>query len=87
MQSLLKKVITTILQSQVKRLVANHELKVVGITGSVGKTSTKYAVSHVLERAYKTLSGKGNYNSEIGMPLSLFEEQVLSTVRDVWSWL
>lgn len=44
----------------------------VGITGSVGKTSTKDMVSCVLAKQYKVLSTQGNYNNEIGVPLTIF---------------
>ena len=45
---------------------------VVGITGSVGKTTTKEMVACVLESKYKTLKTKGNLNNQIGLPLTLF---------------
>jgi UDP-N-acetylmuramoyl-tripeptide--D-alanyl-D-alanine ligase len=49
------------------------DLLVVGITGSVGKTSTKETVATVLGRAGLTYRSPGNLNSEIGLPLSLLE--------------
>lgn len=49
------------------------DLTVVGITGSVGKTSTKEAIASVLERSGPTYRSPGNLNSEIGLPLSLLE--------------
>jgi UDP-N-acetylmuramoyl-tripeptide--D-alanyl-D-alanine ligase len=49
------------------------DLLVVGITGSVGKTSTKEVVASVLGRAGPTYRSAGNLNSEIGLPLSLME--------------
>jgi UDP-N-acetylmuramoyl-tripeptide--D-alanyl-D-alanine ligase len=48
-------------------------LLVVGVTGSVGKTSTKEVIASVLERAMPTYRSLGNLNSEIGLPLSLLE--------------
>jgi UDP-N-acetylmuramoyl-tripeptide--D-alanyl-D-alanine ligase len=48
-------------------------LLVVGITGSVGKTSTKETVASVLQRGGETYRSPGNLNSEIGLPLSLLE--------------
>ncbi|MGD2156170.1 MAG: UDP-N-acetylmuramoyl-tripeptide--D-alanyl-D-alanine ligase [Anaerolineales bacterium] len=45
--------------------------RVVGITGSVGKTTTKELVASVLERRYRTLKNPGNLNNEIGLPLTL----------------
>jgi UDP-N-acetylmuramoyl-tripeptide--D-alanyl-D-alanine ligase len=50
-----------------------QDLLVVGITGSVGKTSTKETVASVLERSTSTYRSAGNLNSEIGLPLSLLE--------------
>lgn len=44
---------------------------VVGITGSVGKTTTKEMVAAVLESRYKTLKTEGNFNNEIGLPRTL----------------
>ncbi len=44
---------------------------VVGITGSVGKTSTKEATAAVLETALPTLRSEGNQNNEVGLPLTL----------------
>ena len=44
---------------------------VVGITGSIAKTSTKEAVASVLSRSYRVLRSEGNENNEIGLPLTL----------------
>lgn len=49
--------------------------KVVGITGSVGKTSTKEMVASILERKYKVTKTLGNFNNEIGLPLTVFRIQ------------
>ncbi len=46
-------------------------LQVVGVTGSVGKTTTKEVIAQVLALQAPTLKNPGNYNSEIGLPLSL----------------
>ncbi len=46
-------------------------LEVVGITGSVGKSTTKEAVADVLEQRYRTVRNEGNLNNEIGLPLSM----------------
>ncbi len=48
-------------------------IKVVGITGSVGKTSTKEMIASVLEQKYNVLKTAGNFNNEIGLPLTIFK--------------
>ncbi|MCH5266792.1 MAG: UDP-N-acetylmuramoyl-tripeptide--D-alanyl-D-alanine ligase [Lachnospiraceae bacterium] len=46
--------------------------KVIGVTGSVGKTTTKEMLASVLSTRYNTLKTDGNYNNELGVPLTLF---------------
>lgn len=57
--------------------IAEYYLKqlnipVVGITGSVGKTSTKEMIAGVLEQKYNVLKTQGNFNNELGLPLTVF---------------
>ena len=47
-------------------------LRVVGVTGSVGKTSTKEVIASVLKEKYRTLKTQGNFNNELGLPLTVF---------------
>jgi UDP-N-acetylmuramoyl-tripeptide--D-alanyl-D-alanine ligase len=46
-------------------------LRVIGITGSVGKSTTKELVAEVLNQRYRTLKNPGNLNNEIGLPLTV----------------
>ena len=48
-------------------------VKVVGITGSVGKTSTKEVIASVLAQKYAVLKTEGNFNNEIGLPLTVLK--------------
>ena len=48
------------------------DIKVVGISGSVGKTSTKEMIASVLSQKYNVLKTEGNFNNEIGLPLTVF---------------
>ena len=48
------------------------DIKVVGITGSVGKTSTKEMIASVLAQKYCVLKTLGNFNNELGLPLTVF---------------
>ncbi len=47
------------------------DLRVIGITGSVGKSTTKEMVAEVLGMRYRTLKSPGNLNNEIGLPLTI----------------
>ena len=46
-------------------------VEVIGITGSVGKSTTKELVAEVLSQKYRTYKNPGNYNNEVGLPLSV----------------
>ncbi len=48
------------------------DLNAVGITGSVGKTSTKEFLAYLFSKKYKVLATAGNFNNHIGLPLTLF---------------
>ena len=51
----------------------NFDIPVIAITGSNGKTSTKELLNHVLSDKYNVHATQGNYNTSIGLPLSLLE--------------
>ncbi len=46
-------------------------LRVIGVTGSIGKSTTKEAIAQVLSQRYKTLKSIANLNNEIGLPLNV----------------
>ena len=52
---------------------SKFDIPVVGLTGSVGKTTTKEMVAAVLSQKYKTLATQGNFNNEIGLPKMCFK--------------
>jgi UDP-N-acetylmuramoyl-tripeptide--D-alanyl-D-alanine ligase len=60
-----------------QKIAAHHrkqyDVRVVGITGSIGKTSTKEAIHSVLSKSFLTLKSEENYNNEIGLPLTLLQ--------------
>jgi UDP-N-acetylmuramoyl-tripeptide--D-alanyl-D-alanine ligase len=51
---------------------SRYGVRVIGVTGSVGKTSTKDLIASVLAQKYRVLRSPGNWNNEIGVPLTLF---------------
>lgn len=64
-------------ETAMKKIAAYYrralDIKVVGITGSVGKTSTKEMIASVLAQKYRVLKTEGNLNNEIGLPLTIFK--------------
>ncbi|MBN1276678.1 MAG: UDP-N-acetylmuramoyl-tripeptide--D-alanyl-D-alanine ligase [Deltaproteobacteria bacterium] len=50
-----------------------HKARVIGITGSTGKTTTKEMTASILELGDKTLKNRGNFNNLIGLPLTLLQ--------------
>lgn len=63
----------TALQQVARAWRQQFTVRVVGITGSVGKTTTKELTAAVLAQRYPTLKSEGNYNNEIGLPLTLLQ--------------
>lgn len=59
--------------------------KIVAITGSVGKTSTKEAITTVLKSGFEVRQSSGNYNNEIGLPLTIIGEN--SAGKSLIGWI
>jgi UDP-N-acetylmuramyl pentapeptide synthase len=72
MKNILKNYISKVLWWQVGRLRSRHNPQVIAVAGSVGKTSTKAAIAHVLSKQYRVAWQKGNYNDIISIPLVFF---------------
>jgi UDP-N-acetylmuramoyl-tripeptide--D-alanyl-D-alanine ligase len=64
---------TTALQALARAVRAAVETRVVAITGSAGKTTTKEAIAGFLAPRFRVVKNKGNLNNHIGLPLSLLQ--------------
>ncbi len=73
-----KYIIVAILGWQVRRLRKKHDFKIIGITGSIGKTSTKFAIASVLAQKYRVRFQEGNYNDLSSVPLIFFAQDMPS---------
>lgn len=54
-----------------KHYIRTLNVNIIAVSGSVGKTSTKEAIYAILSQRYKTFKTQGNFNSDIGLPLTL----------------
>ncbi|MBU4347398.1 UDP-N-acetylmuramoyl-tripeptide--D-alanyl-D-alanine ligase [Patescibacteria group bacterium] len=81
----MKKIIQFKLKILAKMILAKYKPDVIGITGSVGKTSAKEAVYTVLASKFNARRNIKNYNNEIGLPLTVIG--VDSPGKSVFGWL
>jgi UDP-N-acetylmuramoyl-tripeptide--D-alanyl-D-alanine ligase len=61
------------LQKLSQKTLQEMHVKIVGIAGSIGKTTTKEFTFTLLERKFKVLKSEGNFNNHIGLPLSILK--------------
>jgi len=71
MKNNFKKILTFILILEARLILWKYKPRIVAVTGSVGKTSTKDAVYAVLSKFYFVRKSEKSYNSEIGLPLTI----------------
>lgn len=71
MKSQIKKLLQLILKQCAIRLLRKFHPDIIAITGSVGKTSTKDAIYEVLKDKFEVRKSEGNFNNEIGVPLTI----------------
>ncbi len=83
---MMKNIVQKFLAFLAKRIIKKYQPKVVAITGSVGKTSTKEAVALALSPLGSVMAAKKNFNNEMGLPLAIvgFEDY---PGKNIFSWL
>src|SRR3989338_4278362 len=67
----MKKLLQILLRWEARLILKKYKPLIVAVTGSVGKTSAKEAIYEALRKTYKTYRSFGNYNTEVGVPLSI----------------
>lgn len=80
-----KKLLQNILAFLASRVILARRPEIIGVTGSVGKTSTKEAITKVLENHWQVRGAYKNYNNEIGLPLTVIG--AVSAGRNLLGWL
>ena len=86
MKNFFRAIVIKVLWGQVSRLRKKHNPKVIGVAGSVGKTSTKIAVAKVLSEKYQVAWQEGNYNDVVSIPLVFFNRKMPSLMNP-FAWL
>ncbi|EKD58232.1 MAG: hypothetical protein ACD_56C00168G0005 [uncultured bacterium] len=80
-------ILEKILRLMAEMVLLRHKPKVIGITGSVGKTSTKAAVFAVLCSKFNVRENQKNYNNEIGIPLTIIGASSGGKNLFKWIWI
>jgi UDP-N-acetylmuramoyl-tripeptide--D-alanyl-D-alanine ligase len=76
MKKAAKSLVVAVLGWQVRRLRHKHSFKIIGVAGSIGKTSTKFAIVSILRQKYKVRFQEGNYNDISSVPLVFFGQSM-----------
>ncbi|MBD3247773.1 hypothetical protein GF382_00600 [Candidatus Falkowbacteria bacterium] len=80
-----KKIVQIKLKFFARAILRKYDPKIVGITGSVGKTSAKEACFAVLKNSFRVRKSIKNYNNEFGLPLAIIGEE--SAGRNIFGWI
>ncbi len=75
------------LETYVKKYLARHKPKLIIISGSVGKTSTKFAIATVLSQKYRVRMHEGNHNTHMSVPLAILGIDYPDNIRSLGAWL
>src|SRR3989338_617386 len=71
MRSIFKKIISKLLEIEARLVLRKYKPRIIGITGSVGKTSTKDAVFAAISSHFHARKSEKSFNSDIGIPLTI----------------
>jgi len=83
---IIKKIILFKLRIIAKLILLRHKPRIIGITGSVGKTTTKEAVKSILESDFKAHATAKSMNTEVGLPVTIFRAEMPRNPKNIFSW-
>ncbi|MEK7453119.1 MAG: UDP-N-acetylmuramoyl-tripeptide--D-alanyl-D-alanine ligase [Patescibacteria group bacterium] len=81
----MKKILQKILKISAKLMFIRYKPKIIAITGSVGKTSTKDAIYVVLKKTFNVRKSEKSFNNEIGLPLTILG--ISSSRKNIFLWI
>jgi UDP-N-acetylmuramoyl-tripeptide--D-alanyl-D-alanine ligase len=85
--NLILKLLASISIAFSKFLIWRYKLKIITVGGSVGKTSTKYALGDVINYKLPTIYQKGSYNEYFSVPFALFGLKYPANPKNIIAWL
>jgi len=75
------------LEKYTQKYIAKHRPKIVFVTGSVGKTTTKLAIATILNEKYRVRVHAGNHNTHLSVPLAILGINYPDNIRSLGAWL
>ncbi len=87
MKALIRSYGITFLRFLAKRRLKIVKPLIVGVTGSVGKTSTKESIANVLSESFVLKRSQKNYNTEVGAILTVLDQKTAYSSSYAWFWL
>lgn len=85
MKKILKQILVALFGWQVRRLQSRNNFKIIAVVGSVGKTSTKFAIARMLSVGKRVRWQEGNYNDHLSVPLVFFDRQ-MPNILNPFAW-
>lgn len=92
MKNIFKKIISTVIQLEASVILKKYNPRVIAVTGSVGKTSTKDAIYSVISKSFHVRKSEKSFNSDIGVPLTVLGcnnawNNPLKWLSNIWTGL
>jgi UDP-N-acetylmuramoyl-tripeptide--D-alanyl-D-alanine ligase len=92
MKDIFKKIIAKILELEARAILKKYQPRIIAVTGSVGKTSTKDAIYAVIYNSLHTRKSEKSFNSDIGVPLTILGcsnawSDPIKWLKNIWQGL